>query len=168
MKIIVYSNFIRVEIYKNAEVYLPFINLRNIGASLNEESDNIYSAPKTRLNALIFIAQNVPKINFPEDVKDTHTMSVNELLTVAYTLPAFIVADILNYIRMLKNKTIKNGSNIFIGNEPKNLFSSVVAEYIDLRDSLKKDDKINVEGTIDSVIWDGCKFVLGDVNLFPY
>ena len=165
MKIIVYSNFIKIEIYKNAELYIPFINLRNIGASLDEEKNNVYSAPKTRLNALIFIAQNVPKIRFPEDIKDTHIVNTDELLTVAYTLPAFIVKDILNYIRMLKNGTIKNASNIFMGEEPKNLFSSVIAEYIDLRDTLKKGDKLNVEGSVDSVVWNGYKFVLGDVNL---
>ena len=110
MRITVYPSVINIEIYNNEELYLPFMSLRNIGASLNE--DNIYCAPKSRLSALIFIAQGITKIKFSEDDR-IHVITIDELLIIAYTLPAFIVKENLDYIRMLRYKMINNGSNIF-------------------------------------------------------
>lgn len=170
------KSYIRVEIYSNGELYLPFINLRNLGASTDDietrkstdevsDGKTYFYIPNSRFTAVMAIAHNVPRIKIPEDESASlHVISPSELLLLAYTLPAFIVKEIIDYTHLLSYKMATEGSPIFNSKEPGSLFGSVVAEYISLRDNLNPRDYVIVEGTNDPIQWTGSHFYVTQQN----
>lgn len=123
----------------------------------------VYFGLKSKLNFLIKLAQNFPKSKdfyITSDDDSIHVITPEELMVIAYTLPAFVVNEILSHIRSLKSNISHNGSPIFLCTGPGDLFSAVTAQYIGLRDGLSDGEFVVVSGTQDMVVWEDGKFSL--------
>lgn len=172
MKISTIKNVICIEIYKNHSLYGPFINLKNVSASNSnisesrssnsdrpEKSDNIYYAPKSRWAALMFIAQNCNRVILPDKKSQKiHSITPMELLIISATLPPFLTREISDYIRSLKYNIANYASSIFTGTQQSEIFGSVVAQYLELRNNINPGEYVNVKGTYDNILWNGIKF----------